>query len=514
VKPQATILDVIGQPMFRDRWFRDPASWSAWCAFLAALFALPMSREQLEIFKGCTERSTPPSQPCREAWLVCGRRSGKSFTMALTAVYLSVFRDWRPFLAPGELAVVMLVAADRAQAGEILRYIRAFFDVPMLARLLRSETTEAIELTNRVRLQVNSASSTRTRGYAIAVAILDELAFWPTDAGSANPDRDIISAIRPGQAQIREHGMLLCASSPYARRGVLYEAYQRHFGVSDDPILVWRAPTRTMNPTIPQEEVDRAYERDPADAAAEFDAQFRSDVASFVAIEMVKQCTHPVRERLPQRNFVYTAFVDPSGGSSDSMTLAIAHMEGKTAILDAVREVRAPFSPGAAVEQFTTLLAKYQIWTVHGDRYAGEWPREQFSQRGVGYEPCEMAKSELYLAFLPLLNSWSVSLIDHPRLEHQLISLERKVTRGGRDIVDHPRGAHDDIANCVAGACVLAQTAGQIPFNRLPESSGYEYNPLAEPEEKLRAERRAEERWKSGYWSGPGWAPTWHDTVG
>ena len=111
--------------------------------------------------------------------------------------------------------MIMIIAADLEPASELLGYIKAFFcEVPMLRELLENETAEAVELTSRVRIQVNSASYTRTRGFAIAVAILDELAFWPTDMGSANPDREILNAIRPGQAQFGEHAMLLCASSP------------------------------------------------------------------------------------------------------------------------------------------------------------------------------------------------------------------------------------------------------------------------------------------------------------
>ena len=192
------------------------------------------------------------------------------------------------------------------------------------------------------------------------------------------------------------------------------------------------------------------------------------------------------------------------------MTLAVAHSEGKTAVLDAVREVRAPFSPGAVVEEFSELLHRYQVWTVHGDRYAGEWPREQFQQRSINYEPSELVKSELYLGFLPMLNSHSVALIEHPRLEHQLVSLERKVTRNGRDTIDHMRGAHDDIANAVAGACVLAQQLGVgLPTHRLQAFAFDTYDPFATPEENAIATARAEAR-AGVYFCGPGSAPTWH----
>lgn len=166
----------------------------------------------------------------------------------------------------------------------------------------------------------------------------------------------------------------------------------------------------------------------------------------------------------------YTAFVDPAGGSGgDSMTLAIAHAERpgeKTVIvLDAVREIRPPFSPEAAVGEYASVLAAYGLARVTGDRYAGEWPREQFRKHGIEYVPSELTKSALYRELLPLLNSGRLELLDQPRLLAQLASLERRTGRGGQDTIDHPPGphAHDDLANACAGACVLAsKTCGRL----------------------------------------------------
>jgi hypothetical protein len=56
---------------------------------MAALFALLMSHEQRRIYRRCTGRHEPPSSPASEAWLVCGRRAGKSFVLALIAVFLA-----------------------------------------------------------------------------------------------------------------------------------------------------------------------------------------------------------------------------------------------------------------------------------------------------------------------------------------------------------------------------------------------------------------------------------------
>ena len=139
------------------------------------------------------------------------------------------------------------------------------------------------------------------------------------------------------------------------------------------------------------------------------------------------------------------------------MALAIVHRDGHgRAILDAVREVRAPFSPSSVVLEFSVLLKQYRIYEVTGDRYGGEWPREQFRDLGITYRVSESFTSDNYLAFLPILNSGRCELLDHPRMIGQFLCLERRTAPSGRDMISHPRGTHDDIAVAVAGACVLA----------------------------------------------------------
>ena len=263
-----------------------------------------------------TGRVAPPQQSATEAWLICGRRAGKSFILALCAVFLACFFEYRKFLAPGERGTVLIIATNSKQARVIVRYVRALLThIPMLAKLIERETADTSIRQIRVTIEVHPASAKTTRGYAVVAALLDEIAFFPTD-DSANPDYDILDAIRPGMATI-PNAMLLCASSPYARRGALWDAHRRHFGKDGDPVLVWRAPTRTMNPSVPQQVIDAAAERDPASAAAEWLAEFRSDIESFINREAVEACiAWGVRERAPMQNVRYYGFVDPSGGSA------------------------------------------------------------------------------------------------------------------------------------------------------------------------------------------------------
>lgn len=452
-----TIIEAITDTKLFAPWFRDRDTWASWMAFLAALFALPMTPVQFETYRQCTGRTRPPTVPSSEGWLLCGRRAGKSFVLALVAVFLAAFKDHRPYLAPGERATILIIAADRKQARVILRYVSAFLTrIPMLRVMIEKERAEAFDLNNAVTIEVGTASFRTVRGYTFAAVLADELAFWATD-DAAEPDYAILDAVRPGMATI-PGAMLLCASSPYARKGALHDAHKKHFGKDGDPILVWQAATLTMNPTVPQSVIDAAYERDPSNAAAEYGAQFRSDVETFVSREAVEACVElGTFERPPVSGIRYFAFVDPSGGTSDSMTLAIAHADADGAVIvDALRERPAPFSPEQVVEEFADTIRTYGLSRVRGDRYGGEFCREPFRRRGIQYELSEKPKSDLYRDMLPALNSGQVVLLDSNRIVNQLCNLERRTARGGRDSIDHAPGSHDDLANVIAGVVSLA----------------------------------------------------------
>ena len=121
---------------------------------------------------------------------------------------------------PG-VGTVMIIAADRRQARVIMRYCLGLLQaVPMLAKLIEAQSRETIELRNRIVIEIQTASFRTTRGYTIVTALCGELAYWQSDETSAEPDVEVINALRPGMSTIPD-AVLLCASSPYARRGAL-----------------------------------------------------------------------------------------------------------------------------------------------------------------------------------------------------------------------------------------------------------------------------------------------------
>lgn len=450
-----TILEALDDPDLFAPHFKGE-SWKAWRAFLAALFGLPMDAEALEIYQRHTGRTAAPTEAFTEAALIVGRRGGKSRKLALIAVFLATLRDYSAFLAPGEDATVAVLAATRKQARRILSYCKALLTkTPLLAGMLVDDNTEEIRLSNGVVIEVSAANFRNVRSATLIAALADEIAFWRTEETSANPDAEILRALKPGLASI-PGGILLLASSPYAKTGELYAYHRRYHGRDDADVLVWQADTASMNPTIRAKFLAREFEKDPESAAAEYGAQFRDDLADFLTPEAVEGVTVPGRAELaPEPGITYAAFVDTSGGIKDRMTLAIAHRDARgVGILDTLLEVKPPFNPERVVEQCAGLLRRYGVSRVRGDRYAGQWPVARFAEHGITFEQTARPRSEIYLDFLPLVTAQRVELLDLPRIGAQLAGLVRRTAGSGRESVNHKPGAHDDAANSVAGVLV------------------------------------------------------------
>lgn len=429
-------------------------------ALLLASQGEELTPSELSHFKRLTGRETPPSERVEEALIIAGRRAGKSSGVAALAVYAAALCDYSDRLQAGERGVVLITAENTKQARVILGYVCGVFDGNAALRsLIANRTSSSLSLSNSIDIEVRACDFRSLRGLTLVMAIADEIAFWRDDSGgSTNPDTEVVESIRPGLATA--NGQLVAITSPYSRRGYAYTTYARHFGPAGDAkILVARGATRDFNSTIPQSVIDRALERDASVAASEWLGEFRSDLEQFVRREVVSACTIPNRFELPRAAGVrYCGFTDPSGGSADSFTLAIAHAEGDKIIIDALRERRPPFNPSDVVVEYAALLKSYGVSRIEGDAYAGQWPREQFRKHSIQYEPCGRPKSALYLELLPMLNGGRVELLDHPRMASQLISLERRTSRSGKDSVDHPAGAgaRDDLINAVAGCVAMA----------------------------------------------------------
>lgn len=455
---------------FMDRVLPDHfqgQTWGSWRVVLKAAFGLPLDRYELAVFRALTGRTEVPTAPARELWAVVGRRGGKSQISALVATYLATCRTYP--LAIGEQAVLPIVAADRRQARIVAGYVKGILhSTPILERLIERELRESVELSNGVTIEILTASGKTTRGYTCIGAVCDEIAFWPTDETAAEPDRAILDALRPAMSTI-PGALLLCLSTPYARRGELHHAVEHHHG-EDGDVMVIMADTRSMNPGVDRSVIDRAFKRDPIAAMSEYGREgaieFRSDVSALLTDSAIQAVTpEGVTELSPDhfpKALKHAHFDAATGSGKDAAALAIACASGKGgAALLVVRHWRPPFSPAEVAREASELLSVYGLAEVQIDRYAVGLITELFSEHGVEARVSELDTSATFVSLLALVNSQRVRLLDHPALLSEVRRLERRSGSGGRDRVGHAPGGHDDVAAAAAGALMQAAKAPQ-----------------------------------------------------
>jgi hypothetical protein len=356
--PAITIDAAVADPNLLGAALGGLTSWATWRVVLKAAFGIALDASEAKTFAGIAGGRVPPSARVRELWAVLGRRSGKSRIAALVAAYIGALVDHAGKLAPGEVGTILILAASVQQAKTVFRYVQAFFDEsPMLKQLVVDVTADEIRLRGNVAISVHTNSYRTIRGRSLLAVVFDEVGFW-RDEAMANPDVKTYRAVLPALATT--NGMLIGISSPYATRGLLYTKHRDCFGKDTSDTLVVQAPTTAFNPTIDTEIIEAAHRDDPESARAEWEAQFRGDLQTFVDRAVVEACVETgITVRPYQLRFKYLAHVDPSGGQNDSFALAIAHREGERQVLDLVREWRAPFAPNDVVEDVAKVLQEY-----------------------------------------------------------------------------------------------------------------------------------------------------------
>ena len=474
MKKKPDIIEAIKHPKLFGALpeFKDLSTWFAWIVWLKSLYGLPLDERELSLFQKCTARTQPPAKEPKESATIVGRRGGKSKMAALVGAFTAAFIDFKPYLSTGERPMVLILARDKEQAKVVLGYLTGIVRaIPALEAKIVSESGDELELDNGVIVCVKTSDFRAVRGITVVCAICDEVAFWNFDSDSANPDTEVIRAVRPAMATIATAKLILI-STGYAMAGVLYELHKTHYGKDDSPVLVWQAPTATMNPRISQEFIDEQIELDPEAGRSEWGGLFREDISMAFPLEMLEQCIVPGRVELAYAKAVtYKSFDDPMGGRGDSWAKCIAHKQGNKVIVDLIRA----WPPGMSVHDIARESAEvgkaYGLKSTVGDNYAGEWPREAFAEHGVTYEQCEQSKSDLYLAAIPLMSSRRVELPTNDRMVKEFRRLERKRGRGGKDAIQDG-GRHDDVANAIVGAIHLANTGKILDPRAIPIGVG------------------------------------------
>jgi hypothetical protein len=433
-------------------------SWLPYRVLAIAAMGEELTPDERVVFQKFTGRDREPGQRVKEFCTIGGRRSGKTVLDGAMATYLSSCVDYSGVLRKGESGVCLALAQTQQVARQLLEFVEEnLLGSEILRQRFVRRTFELVELTGNITVEVRPVSAKKLRGPTFISLICDELAHWQTEEFYQDPDIAIFGAARPGMLTMRAAGwgMVIMASSPFIRRGELWNMFDNHYGPKGKPeYLVAKGATREFNPLVPQEEIDRELERDPETNRAEYLAEFRSDLEEFVRREAVESCiSKHVLERPWAYGTTYYAFIDPATGSgSDSWTLCIGHVKnGNIIVIDLLREWRPPFKAHEVVEEICGLCKSYCINKIISDK-TGKWVEDQFTYKGgLILETSAKAKHDLYVNLLPYVNSIRIELLDHPRSIMQLLALERSRTR-----IDHPPRQNDDLINAIAGVADIA----------------------------------------------------------
>jgi len=435
-------------------------SWNGWRAVLRAAFAEQLRPEEKQFVDSVAGNRPLPLHRVRELWITAGRRSGKSRMAAVIGAYIATCISHADKLSPGETGYVLILSQTMLQATVVFGYVRALIEgSPVLRALIDTIDQNEIRLRGNITIAVHAASFRSVRGRTVLACVFDESAYW-RDELSANPDVEVYRAILP--ALSTTNGMLIGIGSPYRRAGLMYTRYRDHYGKDSAKVFVVKAPTTTLNPVIDTDIITQAETDDPAAARSEWQAEFRTDLASFLdddSIDAAINYSRPL-ELPPQLGTRYYAFTDASAGRHDNFTLCIGHRSGPKEtdkiITDVLRGFRPPFDPAGVAREFAEAARQYHCQSITGDNYAGEWVSQAFHHANVCYDQAESIKSKLYLEGLPIFTRGLIEIPNLQILLRELRLLERRVARTGVDSVDHGVSGSDDYANALFGMISLA----------------------------------------------------------
>jgi hypothetical protein len=387
-----------------------------------------------------------------------GKKNWKSADLVLAAFYRLLV--W-PSAAGSD---VFLLANDEGQASDDLKLAKKLVDAnPLLAAELIVTKREMERRDGRGTMAILPAKDVHgAHGKTYSMVGFDEIHGYRTwdlfEALAPDPTRpDALTWITSYDTLFSMPGVPLFDLKKAGMEGsdprMLFSWYSGDF--CTDPAFAELPPEQRANPSMGSWPEGAAYleqqrRRLPTHRYRRLRLNLGgSPEGAFLNAGAVMACVRTGRRWLPPvEDTRYAAFVDMSGGSSDDAALAIGHREGQRIVVDlaAKQHGRPPFNPRDAVKYFVTLLERYGVRAVTGDRYAGETFRADFAEHDIAYRVSPLSKSDLYEEAEPRLNAGEVELPDDDEVLMQMLGL---VMRGSR--VDHLPGAHDDLANALCG---------------------------------------------------------------
>jgi hypothetical protein len=390
-----------------------------------------------------------------------GKKNNKSLDLVLAALFVLVCRN-----SP-QGSDALIVANDEDQAGQDLDLARKLVAAnPDLADELIVTKEEIRRRDGGGTMRVLPANNVvGQHGKTAAFLGFDEIHGYPNhnlfEALAPDPTRYCLTWVTSYDSLFDEEGAPLHDFKKIGREGtdpsMLYSWYSGDY--CTDPAFADLEPELRANPSMSswpdgRDYLTRQRRRLPSSKFRRLHLNLPgAPQGAFFDQGVVENAIVPKLEQIPPQHGVdYLAFVDMSGGSNDDATLGIAHWDGQKAILDLLinQDTPTPFNPRLAVKTFADACKRYRCREVHGDAYAGQTFRMDFSDLGVDYVVEKQSRTDLYENLEVALNAGQVQLLDLAKLRSEMMTVIR---RGAS--LDHMPGRHDDWATSAAGALTL-----------------------------------------------------------
>ena len=374
----------------------------------------------------------------------------------------------------------MLLAPTIAQARIALRSIRNYLrGSKVLSERVVRTTRDEIILDNGIIIGCYASTYDGVRGRIIVAAICDEMAFWPHEETAANPEEEVIAALRPGMITVK-NPKLVKISTPYAKQGLLWTEFQRRAEL-DFP--VWQLPSHEMNPKISLSDLEREQRRgEEKYHLREYLAEFVDSVSGWITPEILDPSIARGRRELPPvRDGFYVAALDPASRHND-FAFAILHRSPEGMIIvDRVARwtgtKRAPLVFRTVLSEIKSVLEDYGLNSAVGDQYWSDVIRQDLLELGVSYEICTFGpqtRARIFTNLKHLLVQGKIELLEDPELLRQLRNLREERTDRGQIDVRPSGGMNDDLAVAVAlAASELTRRPSAPPPFLMPTGEPY-----------------------------------------
>jgi len=425
--------------MVRRRRVRDPVR------FAEEVLGLKLWPKQAEIL-----RQFPRHQ---ELVLALGRRSGKSLLASIYATYDAVCGDYDGCLRPDEPRYIVCVATRQDQANIVFGTIRGFFNLPALAPLVLSETSEELWLANNVCIKVLPCSSRAVRGLAASTVILDELAHFVDSEHGYQAGKMVYDALAPSIAQFGGRGRLIALSTPWGRRGIFWRLWQQaQEGLPG--MAGFRYSTEDMNPTIDKAWLNRERLKDPEAFASEYEGEFLDAAAALLPADAVRACVVRSGRTPYQQGVSYVLALDPAF-MCDRFAFAVCHEErgnSERVVVDYIDRLEPPVSFVEACELALQLSQAYGHAPVVTDQHCAAPLEQTLREKGLRVEvkPFDATrKQHVFASLSALIRAGRLELYPGPVVD-ELLRLERVLTPSGMRV--EASSGHDDLATALAVA--------------------------------------------------------------